>query len=876
MQIGGRTIGGLVSISVSSGGISYTSAPTISISGGGGTGATAVCHMAGTQVDSIVIGNAGTGYTSNPTVTISGGGGTGAAATASAYTGGMRPLTFFKGRYGDMYGVDGMGRGFRWDGAATAVEKIGIAKPSVAPAVTAATTSVGGYISSIQLVTGGAGYHSEPTVVFTGGTPTVAARAVATINNGRVAGIRVTHNGSGYQANPTVSLSGGIGSGAVFNVGVIGGVDSLVLQAAGAGYTSNATTSPTVQFSTSEGLTDAFATVTVNENGEIGSVSLASGGTGATTTGVTASIVGGGGAGAVVTVRMQYAVASVTAASTGAGSGYFTPPQISFRAATSDPAGYGAAATASVDAAGSVSAVTVYAGGQYSAPPQAFVLDTTAKAQASVSFPAKGVYKCAVRYLDDTASSQNGPIPSSISDLKEVDAGAGSGSFTWTFNHAGVEDRVHAMELWRTSSGQSVVLYRVATILRSDAAWSAPYVDSLSDPELMNTARTGYALMPITLPSGQINARRFEIPPGNFAVACMFQDRAWYAVDTTGERPNSLLYSEIDEPESVPPANELVVQENTTETDSIVALIPLGSELLVAQRAHIYKLNYVAQPVLDASIILGAYRGILNSRCWDVIGGVAFIADSNGLYAYDGSNEDPVSVPVDNYWRDRIIDFSKSEQFHIKCDMTTKTVRFYYCKAADTAPVRALCFCIATKAWWEEVYPAAITASCPMMISGRYEPITGTSGGFFVKASGLVDIGPAPVSYEYRTGTSKLKDEGGSRAIGVLYRPTVSDSNLNVALHFNNSSAPRANAIASDRGGGGFTTDAGATGAVLNMKKTKLLGEANGYAKAYYSGRQDDRSVGGDRHIAVAFAGTQGTTTGDNVVLYGVTIEGAE
>lgn len=883
MQIGGRTIGGLVSISVTTGGMSYTSAPTISISGGGGNGATAVCHMAGTRVDSIVIGNAGTGYTSNPTVTISGGSGTGAAATASAYTGGMRPLTFFKGRYGDMYGVDGMGRGFRWDGAATAVEQIGIAKPSVAPTVTASTTSVGGYISSIQLVTGGAGYHSEPTVVFSGGTPTTAARAVATINNGRVLNVRVTDPGVGYQTNPTVSLTGGIGTGATFSVGVIGEVSALVLQAAGTGYTSNATTSPTVQFSTSQGLTDVLATVEVNAAGGIASVALISGGTGATTTGATAIVTGGGGAGAVIAVKMQYSVASVTVGASG--TGYFTAPRISFRAAPGDASGYGAGATATVNADGNVTAVDVYAGGVYGAPPQAYVADTTAKAQASVSFPSKGLYKCAIRYLDDTVSSQNGPIPSSISDLKEVDAGAGSGSFTWTFNHAGVEDRVNAMELWRTSSGQSVVLYRVATILRSDPEWSTSYDDLLSDPELMNTARTGYALMPITLPSGQINARRFEIPPGNFAVACMFQDRAWYAVDTTGERPNSLLYSEIDEPESVPPANELVVQENTTETDSIVALIPLGSELLVAQRAHIYKLNYVAQPVLDASIILGAYRGILNSRCWDVIGGVAFIADSNGLYAYDGSNEDPVSVPVDNYWRDRIIDFSKSEQFHIKCDMTTKTVRFYYCNATDTAPVRALCFCIATKAWWEEVYPTAITASCPMVLGGKYEPIAGTSGGFFVKASGMLDVGPdpanpttwpAPVSYEYRTGTSKLKDEGGSRSIGVLYKPTASDSNLNVSLHFNNSSTPRANAVATDRGGGGFTTDSGSTVAVLNMKKTKLLGEANGFAKAYYSGRQDDRSVGGDRHIAVAVAGTQSSTAGDNVVLYGLTIEGAE
>jgi len=881
MQIGARTTGGLVSISVTTGGSAYTSAPSVTISGGSGSGATAVCHMAGTRVESIVIGNAGTGYTSNPTITISGGGGTGAAATATAYTGSLRPLSMFKGRYGDLYGVDGMGRGFRWDGAATSVERLGIAKPSMPPAITSSASSSGGYVSGVQMVAAGAGYHSAPTVTFTGGSATSSARAIASVQNGRVTGIRVTDPGSGYQTNPTVSLSGGIGTGAVFSVSVIGTAGNLTLASPGTGYTSNGTTSPTVQFSTGQGLTSAYATVAVAGDGTISAVALISGGTGATTSGVTASIVGGGGTGASLDVSMLFSVAALTASSSG--SGYYTPPQISFRPAVTDPSGFGAGATATVNASGNVSGANVYAGGQYGAIPTAYIADTTAKAQASVAFPMKGRYKCAIRYLDDTPESQNGPIPSSISWLQEIDAGGGAGQLTWSFTHDGIEDRVHSMELWRTSAEQSVVLYRVATILRSDAAFTGTYTDTLTDIQLQDTARADYALMPITLPSGQINARRFEIPPGNYAVACMFQDRAWYAVDATGAKPNSLFYSEIDEPESVPEANELVVQENTTETDSIVALIPLGSELLIAQRAHVYKLNYVAQPVLDASLILGAYRGILNSRCWDILGGVAFIADSNGLYAYDGTNEDPVSVPVDNYWRDRIIDFSKSDKFHLKADMTTRTVRFYYCNSGDSEPVRALCFCVASKAWWEEVYPYAATAACPMVLGGKYGSVFGTDGGFFVKPEGLIDIvvgggmdaAPSPISYEFRTGPGRLKDEGGSRTIGVLYHPTVNDSTLQVRLHYNNSSTPRANAISSDRGNG-FTTTLGSTAATLNMKKAQSLGEANGFAKAYYAGRQDDRSSGGDRHIAVAVAGTQAATTGNSVVIYGITVEGAE
>ncbi|NCA17455.1 MAG: hypothetical protein EBS90_10495, partial [Betaproteobacteria bacterium] len=171
----------------------------------------------------------------------------------------------------------------------------------------------------------------------------------------------------------------------------------------------------------------------------------------------------------------------------------------------------------------------------------------------------------------------------------------------------------------------------------------------------------------------------------------------------------------------------LVLQENTAQPDRIVALIPLSTTLVVAQQNHIYKLSYVAQPVIDASVLLGAYRGILNSRCFSTLNGVAFIADSVGMYAYDGSKEEPISVPVDNYWRDGIIDFTKSSKFHVSSDHARKIVRFHYCKSGDTEPVRALCFCVATQAWWEETYPVAVTASVPVAIDSRRVDLFGTS-----------------------------------------------------------------------------------------------------------------------------------------------------
>jgi hypothetical protein len=864
MQIGARTSGGLVTVVITNGGTGYTAPPTPAVGGGGG--AVLYSQLAGTAVGAVIVQTAGTGYASSGAVTFSGGGGTGAAGTAYALTGSVRPISLFKGRYNDVYGVDGMGRGVRWDGSAASVVPIGLAAPVNSASITASTTSVSGSVRSVQLVDGGNGYYAPPTVSFSGGTPSTPAAARATLAGGRVVDIKVIEPGAGYSSTPSVTLTGGQGSGASFTVGVVGSVDYVELTNPGSGFA--VTSSPTAVFSTAQGLSSAYVRFAVQETGQLDVPVLLSAGTGATTLGVTANVTGGGGSGAAVLVRMRYTVNSVTVASSG--TGYYVAPLITFRADKADPTGRGGAATASVNAAGQITAVNVYAGGDYALPPTAVIEDTSATAQADIRKPLSGKYQCYVRYIDDTPTTQGGPKASSISPVAEVDAEGGRDALHWNVAHSALDSRVVAMELWRTTADQSVILFRVATVRKTDAAWSGTYVDSLSDLALRDQDRNGYALMPVTLPSGQINARRFEIPPGEFAVGCMFQDRAWYAVDTTGLRPNSLMYSEVDEPESVPIANELVLQENVGDPDRIVALVPLGSALLVAQQSHLYRLSYVAQPVLDASIALVGYRGVLNSRCWGVMAGVAFLVDSAGMYAFDGSSEEPVSVAVDNYWRDNIIDFSKADKFHVHADMNSRVVRFYYCQSGDSEPARALCYCAVTKAWWEETFATAVTASCPASIASKRVMLAAGADGQWRKES---SASSEQVSYSFRTGAHALIEEGGSRAVSLLYTPTQQASTLNLRLHYNNSSSPRANAVATDTGSG-FVTQAGATAAQLNLGRTRsTLGDATGVAVARLSGRVTPESVGGDRHVSVAIDGTR--TAGDQVTFHSISVQGA-
>ena len=88
-EVGGSLITVQAAINTTTGtrqiGSGYTSAPTVTISGGGGSGAAVTANVVGGAVTTYTITNAGSGYTSNPTVTVSGGGGSGAVAYANIY-----------------------------------------------------------------------------------------------------------------------------------------------------------------------------------------------------------------------------------------------------------------------------------------------------------------------------------------------------------------------------------------------------------------------------------------------------------------------------------------------------------------------------------------------------------------------------------------------------------------------------------------------------------------------------------------------------------------------------------------------------------------------------------------------------------------------
>jgi hypothetical protein len=425
----------------------------------------------------------------------------------------------------------------------------------------------------------------------------------------------------------------------------------------------------------------------------------------------------------------RYSVRSLTL-KTG-GSGYTITPNIKI----SSESGFGAYATCKVTNGAVTSVALENSGGGYKTPPTVQVVSGGAEAFAVVRPHLRGLYQCYYRYVDATPEGRGGPIASNLSPLKEVDCGEGSSQITWQFTAP--TGRQSKVELWRSASNEATTLYRVT------GNATASFVDDLTDEELRDADRAGYAAMPIVLPNGELNANRFGIPPSDKSAVVMFQDRMWYGVDTSGSEPNVIYFSEVDEPESVPDVNQLVLQQNVQSTDSVKALIPFGSTLMAMQSRHAYAITYVRKPLVDAQISLVGYRGCLNQRCWDLHDGVAYVMDQYGVYSITNAGEiKPLSDVIKDYFLKKI-DFANTTWFMVRFDPALSVLRcFVACKEDNSSgyPTRCLAFSPLTESWWEERYPQKLTGATTIALSnGDFRNIYGGDGGVYVLGEGATD-----------------------------------------------------------------------------------------------------------------------------------------
>ncbi len=167
----------------------YTSAPSVSITGGGGSGATANANLdANGKISSVTITNGGSGYTSVPTVAFTGGTGGGTATGAAVLT---------------ATSVSSITLGMNTGGFSTA-PTISFTGGGGSGAAATANLGVNGRISSVTITNGGTGYTSAPTVVFTGGGLT---RVIPNVGDTLIFDGRSVSSGSFASSGVSATLS---------------------------------------------------------------------------------------------------------------------------------------------------------------------------------------------------------------------------------------------------------------------------------------------------------------------------------------------------------------------------------------------------------------------------------------------------------------------------------------------------------------------------------------------------------------------------------------------------------------------------------------------------------------------------------------------
>lgn len=181
-----------------------------------GTAATASAALSGAAVGAVSVTNAGDGYDIHhgaPAVSFSGGGGSGAAASA-VMNYAVTDIQVLKGGAG-------------YTSAPTVELKCG---------ATAISRIAGGAIEAITVTNEGGNYFVAPTVTISGDGVNAAAHAV--IEGGRVIRIEIDNNGSGFTAAPTITLRESTTMATATATVTNGAVTALTITNAGSGYTS--------------------------------------------------------------------------------------------------------------------------------------------------------------------------------------------------------------------------------------------------------------------------------------------------------------------------------------------------------------------------------------------------------------------------------------------------------------------------------------------------------------------------------------------------------------------------------------------------------------------------------------------------------------
>ena len=295
----------MVSTTLTSAGTGYhTSAPSVTISGGGGSGAAITASIGSGVVSGLTITNAGSGYTSVPTIAIAAPPAADQATVTATISGTftVNGITSLDGKNGyaaaptvtiaapnavtaagsitslvDGTGIQNMSVNTAGSGYITAPTTAngGITFSAGSGANVVANLSGAGTIASFKINASGSGYSTLNTVTIIAPLPATQATATASISSGVVTGISITNAGAGYPDVPNITIAAQTRTTAT-GTSTMGLTGSITITHEGKGYT----TAPTVTLSGGGGSSGVVTAVV--SDGKIASASVTTVGTGYT------------------------------------------------------------------------------------------------------------------------------------------------------------------------------------------------------------------------------------------------------------------------------------------------------------------------------------------------------------------------------------------------------------------------------------------------------------------------------------------------------------------------------------------------------------------------------------------------------------------
>lgn len=422
-----------------------------------------------------------------------------------------------------------------------------------------------------------------------------------------------------------------------------------------------------------------------------------------------------------------------------------------------------------------------------------------------------------------------------------------------------------------------------------------------------------------------------------------------YTIRIEASKRRQVMFSEPDEPESVPSVNVFTIQESTGDNDDIIGAMPLNNTLFFLGKRSKYAFNYSVKPTIDGSVRYVEDRGVFNHYCWALHENVAYMLDDSGPYAFSGSSQ-PIGSKIHDLFRkdgdgDKI-DFTKSDKFHVAVDRAKTRVYYFVSFVGDseTIPTRALVYNIRRQTWDIYHYPQKISSTSVIQINGESRLALGAeNSSVHLADSGTTDIvtsetigtasssssttlvdsaasfassvvGASVYIYEgtgkgqRRTITARTSTqltvaawttnpdttskyvvgavvwswkstafeipsaEGrGKREISMKFKPTTGDSRVDVRFYYNNSTSPMTNGMSQKLGDAVEIQESNQEDAVIFLKATRNdLENASGHEKFRFDG-QYSSIAHGDHRVSVEMRGFAGD---DAQEIQSINIEG--